>query len=862
MEPNKLFIALDLETTGLDPKTDEIIEVGLSLFDGGKVVNEFINTVNPGKCVSDNILMLTGITQEELDKSTSITELLSEIKNFIKDKPLVGHNISFDTNFLKKYLPISNYSYDTLKLSKIFLPFASSHKLSYVADYLGIPYENIHRAGDDAQLSGRVFLKLYEIICNIDPLILKRQLDTMKGKFNEAELIKSALENSLKKGLNRKSYPFEIPQNFREDREKDDGKLLSSISEYFKREELEERPPQIRMAELVQTSLTNDEFLIVEASAGTGKSLAYLVPAILFARSTGEKVHISSYTKNLQQQLFTQEIPKAEEITGFGVNAILRKGKSNYLCILKSKNLSNDIDPLTTSALILWESLTKTGDLSEISYIFRDINTGLLNVDESCRKDACSFYNSCFYYNIIKRIKDADLILVNHSLFFTGNPDAEKVIFDEAHEIEEAATQGYALRVSLAELEVLLKTIAKETKGKLKKDINELLDIARISFEKVGRAIVKSSGNLVGLYTEIDLSPLRTLSEKLYNFLKIIGSIDSNNDGIIDRLQELISNLKILIQQNQKDRVFYYKLLNLNRTNTVELIGAPLDISPYIEKYLYTNLSSLVLTSATLSVGESFDFVKYILGLIRVGERLKEISLPDTYNFSEQALTVVPTYLPFPEESNFVDEVSLFIKDIILPQKKGTLVLFTSFSHIKGVYKQIKDDFEERGRELLIQGSGKSRSKLLSLFKENEGAVLLGTGSFWQGVDIPGKALEIVVIEKLPFPNPSDPLIAAKTSYFESKGLGGFSSYMLPLSVLRFKQGFGRLIRSTHDMGMVLILDKRVIRKWYGSIFLESLPTNISIVNSTLEVNEAIKAWFEEGRIYTSYNGTDNWEVF
>ncbi|MCK4571573.1 3'-5' exonuclease, partial [candidate division WOR-3 bacterium] len=220
MEPNELFIALDLETTGLDPKTDEIIEVGLSLFDGGKVVNEFINTVNPGKCVSDNILMLTGITQEELDKSSSITELLSEIKNFIKDKPLVGHNISFDTNFLKRYLPISNYSYDTLKLSKIFLPFASSHKLSYVADYLGIPYENIHRAGDDAQLSGRVFLKLYEIICNIDPLILKRQLDTMKGKFNEAELIKSALENSLKKGLNRKSYPFEIPQNFREDREK------------------------------------------------------------------------------------------------------------------------------------------------------------------------------------------------------------------------------------------------------------------------------------------------------------------------------------------------------------------------------------------------------------------------------------------------------------------------------------------------------------------------------------------------------------------------------------------------------------------------------------------------------------------
>ncbi len=862
MDPNERFVALDLETTGLNPNTEEIIEIGLLLFEDGKIANKLSNTVNPGKCVSDNVLILTGLTQQELDKSPPITELLPGIKDFIKDLRLVGHNISFDIDFLKKRLSISNPTYDTLKLSRIYLPFANSHKLAYVAEHLDIYYENAHRAEVDAEMSGRILLKIYEIMSNLDPEILKKQLKLLEGKYEEAELIKKALKDSLKRGLNRKPYPFEIPVNFRDSRKNDEGKLLSSVSNYFEKEELEERPSQIKMAELVQASLSNDEFLIVEASAGTGKSLAYLVPAILYARSTGEPIYISSYTKNLQQQLFTNEIPKAEEMTGFGVNTLLRKGKSNYLCIFKSKSLPNDIDPISLSALILWSSLTRTGDLSEISNIFREVDRILLNVDESCRKEDCPYYGSCFYYNMKKRIKEADIILVNHPLFFTGNPNAEKVIFDEAHEIENAATQGYAIKVNLAEVEVVLKNIAKEIKGDLRKEVSELLTIAKDAFRKVGETVIEASEQRVGFYKDIQLTSLLFLSDRLDKFLKGIKSKDLDNTEVSGRLEEVISNLKILLKQEEEDRVFYYEVVNRLRPISLKLICAPLDIGSKLEEYLYPNLRSLVLTSATLSIGESFDFVKNILGLMRNGDRLKEISLPDTYNFEEQALTVIPTYLSFPEESSYIDEVSRFIKDIILPQNKGTLILFTSFNHIKGVYQLIKESFEEKGRELLVQGFGKSRTKLLSLFKGNKNSVLLGTGSFWQGVDIPGQALEIVVIEKLPFPNPSDPFIAAKTSYFESKGLGGFSSYMLPLSVIRFKQGFGRLIRSTHDMGMIFILDKRVINKWYGSIFLESLPTNISIVNSTLEVNEAIRAWFKEGRVYTSYNGADNWEEF
>jgi len=865
MDSNKNFIALDLETSGLDSSTEEIIEIGLVRFENGKVVNEFSKTVNPGKSVSDNVLMLTGLKQKKLDRSPTIQELIPEIKDFIREEPLVGHNISFDTDFLKSHLPLPNITYDTLRLSQIYLPFASSHKLAYLAEYLTIPYKDAHRALNDAKMCGRIFLKIYQIMTNLSPELLKRQLEVIEGKFPESDLIKSALENSLKKGLNRKPYPFEIPVNFRENKKEEEGKELSSIKEYFDYKGLEKRPSQLKMAELVYSSLNNDEFLLVEASAGTGKSLAYLIPAIIIAKESGEPIYISCYTKNLQQQVFTHDIPFGEEITGFGVNTLLRKGRSNYLCLLKFRELPKSLNPIFLSALYLWGYLTRTGDLSEISYLFREINSGLLSMDESCRKESCPYYSSCFYYNMMKKVKNADLILVNHALFFTGNPNSKRVIFDEAHELEKAATSGFSLTISFGELQAVLNNIKKELKrkkNKLYKNIKKIIDEAKKSFENVGKSIVSSNEYSVGFYKDEQLLPLRSLTEHLEDLINILSSPELEEDQTVDRLQEVISKLKIIIEQKEKERVFYYKFPNRNRPLSLELIAAPLNVDSYLEEYLYPNMDSFIMTSATLTVGESFDFVKYILGLTRLNKRLKEISLPDTYNFREQALTIVPTYLSNPVDSSYIEHVSQFIKDIILPEKRGTLVLFTSYDHMKGVYQKIHCDFEEVGRELLIQGFGKSRSKLLSLFKENEGSVLLATGSFWQGIDVPGKPLEIVIIEKLPFPNPSDPLIGAKSSYFENKGLGGFSSYTLPLSVLRFKQGFGRLIRSTRDMGVVFILDKRVVNKWYGSIFLESLPTETSLVRSSLEAKEALNAWFEEGRVYRALSLDEDWEQF
>lgn len=863
MEKFESFVAIDLETTGLDPQLETIIEVGLILFEKGKIKEKFTKTVNPRKTVSDNVLMLTGIKQEELHSSPPLDKIIPDIKDFIEGKTLVGHNISFDISFLEKSFPVKNRTYDTFNLSRIYLPFVSSHSLSGIVEYFKIPYENAHRASDDAEMAGEIFLRIFDLMSNLDPQLLKRQLEVLDGKCNEAELVKKALEISLHKGLNREIYPFEIPVNFRENRGNGISKNHSSIKEYFNNKKLEERNSQLMMAELVQSTLANGEFLLVESSAGTGKSLAYLIPGILMSWSEKKPIYISSYTKNLQQQLFNHDIPFAEEITGCGVNTVLEKGRSNYLCLQKTKDLPENLEPVSYCSLLLWGFLTRTGDLSEISYVFREINKGLVSMDESCKRELCPHYKGCFFYNMKKRLNNADLILVNHALFFTGKINAGNVIFDEAHELERAATSGFSSSISFGEIQAVLNNISRDLKQrKILEEIKKVLDKGKETFEKIAGKALLTSNYQEGLYRGEDKSSLQFLQESLEKILSLLSSVELKDQSEKEKLKEIITKFKVIIEQEEDNRVFYYRIPHRQRLSSIELIAAPLDLAPYLEEFLYSNLDSFVMTSATLTVGESFEFIKNILGLNNFGERLKEISLPETYKFKEQALTIVPAYIPDPGDPNFIDNVSQFIRDVIIPQERGTLVLFMSYKHMKGVYQHTTKDFEALGRELLIQGFGKSREKLLSLFKENHTSVLFGTGSFWQGIDVPGKSLEIVVIEKLPFPNPSEPLVGAKSDYFEKKGLGGFAYYILPLSVLRFKQGFGRLIRSTRDMGAVIILDTRVINKSYGSVFLESLPTEISVVRTSLEAQNALNAWFGEGKIYSIFTEDTGWEPF
>jgi predicted DnaQ family exonuclease/DinG family helicase len=857
------FVAIDLETTGLDPKLETIIEVGLIYFEKGKIKEKFTQTVNPRKTVSDNVLMLTGIKQAELYSSPSLEKIIPDIQSFIKDKPLVGHNIGFDISFLERSFTVKNVTYDTFNLSKIYLPFASRHSLSSIVEYFEIPYDNAHRASYDAEMAGKIFLRIFDLMTNLNPELLKKQLDIMNGKYNESELIKKALETSLHKGLNRESYPFEIPVNFRENREKGKGKNHSAIKEYFDDESLEERTSQTMMAELVQSTLAGGDFLLVESSAGTGKSLAYLVPSILMCREEENPIYISSYTKNLQQQLFNHDIPFAEKITGCGVNTVLEKGRSNYLCLQKMKEIPKDLDPVSLCSLLFWSFLTRTGDLSEISYVFREINKGLVSMDESCKRELCTSYQDCFFYKMKKRLKDADLILVNHALFFTGKLNVSNVVFDEAHELERAATSGFSISINFGEVQSVLNNISRDLKKrKIIEEIKKTTDKAKECFEKIAAKVLFISKYQEGLYRSEDISALRFLQEALEKILSLLSSVELKDHTEKEKLKEIIMKMRVIIEQEEDDKVFYYNIPHRQRLSSIELIAAPLDLAPYLEELLYPNLDSFVMTSATLTVGESFDFIKNILGLNSVGERLKEVSLPETYKFREQALTIIPAYVSDPSDTGFLNQVSQFIRDVIIPQEKGTLVLFMSYKHMKGVYQQVHADFEALGRELLIQGFGKSRKKLLTLFKENPTSVLFGTGSFWQGIDVPGKSLEIVVIEKLPFPNPSEPLVGAKSAYFEKKGLGGFTYYILPLSVLRLKQGFGRLIRSTKDMGAVFILDTRVLNKSYGSVFLESLPTEISVVRTSLEAQNALKSWFEEGKIYSVFTEDSGWESF
>ena len=421
-------------------------------------------------------------------------------------------------------------------------------------------------------MAGKVFLEMFDLMSNLDPRILKKQLDILENKYNEGELVKKALDISLKKGKKRKAYPFDIPVNFRENRS-DNCEKKALIEEYFSNELLENRPSQLKMAELVESALREGTFLLVESSAGTGKSLAYLVPSILNSKNDENPIYISSYTKNLQQQLFYQDIPFAEKITGCGVNTVLQKGRSNYLCLRKTKELPKGLDPLSLCALTLWGSLSLTGDLSEISYVFREINKNLVSMDETCKKEMCPYFDECFYYNMKKKLQNADIILVNHALFFTGKTTATKVIFDEAHELERAATSGFSMSVSFGEIQSVLNNISNELKeSKIKKEIKNAIDTAKVTFEKIATKSLLLNDYKEGLYKNQEISALRSLYEILEKVNSLLSSVEIEDKKEKEKIKEILLKLNIILEQKEDDRVFYYSIPYRQRLSSIEIM--------------------------------------------------------------------------------------------------------------------------------------------------------------------------------------------------------------------------------------------------------------------------------------------------
>jgi len=597
----------------------------------------------------------------------------------------------------------------------------------------------------------------------------------------------------------------------------------------------EYRRGQLEMAEAVEAALENRQHLIVEAGTGTGKTLAYLVPII----RSGQRVVISTGTKNLQEQVFFKDIPFLKKLFP-EIRATLMKGRQNYLCrqklydIEKQPVLSGMEEVDLYAQIRKWEKRTQTGDRAELENL-PDASELWSRIDarsESCTGQKCAQFEKCFITWMHQRAAESDIIIVNHHLFFADLalrqmefagllPDYAALVMDEAHEIEDVATLYFGLQVSNYRVEEL----ARDTEATLRaKSIQSPEILAAVGemrrrseqfFElfpaREGRTAFDNRDKLLeanpGAYSSLLNAFVRLETE----FLRLRDRPEEINN-LARRAVELRKGFEFVLESKERNFVFWWE----RRGRGVFLEASPIDVSALLRERLLEKVDTVVLTSATLAVGGSFDFLKRRLG-VQTG---KEKIVDSHFDFARQALLYTPLHLPDPRQPDFARRAADEITQILKATRGRAFVLFTSHQQMRDVYEHVRRRLRY---PLLLQGTA-PRTALLDRFRSTPHAVLFATSSFWQGVDVQGQQLSAVIIDRLPFAVPSDPVVAARIRMINEDGGSAFTEYQTPEAVIALKQGFGRLIRSEADRGVLAILDHRIVRMPYGRAFFESLP--------------------------------------
>ena len=599
------------------------------------------------------------------------------------------------------------------------------------------------------------------------------------------------------------------------------------------------------MALAVAAAMEENRHLCVEAGTGTGKTLAYLLPAIF----SGKRVVISTATKNLQEQLFQKDIPFLEKVLGRRLSVCYMKGRGNYLCWSRLEAINNAAylfsphDPEYLKKIKRWAQQTEVGDRAELTDLPENFSLWQ-HLDarrETCAGRKCHNFDNCFVTRIRQQALESDIVIVNHHLFFAdlslrqGDfgevlPSYSILIFDEAHELEEVATQYFGVRISnyrvdefVRDSRTALKELGEDSTF-LARELDKLAQ-GSVSFftcfwGREGRYMLRPLGGFPdirrGPAGDGDLSTsYRDLRIQLDVVHKAIDSLTGKNDNLdalTRRARELQIDLAEILESDSRDHVFWYEI----RGRGIYIWASPINLAPLLAEHLFAKVDCAVLTSATLSTGGNFSFIKNRLGLADADELI----VPSHFDFTNQAILYVPRDIPEPRESGWTDHAAVEIRTLLNASCGRAFLLFTSYAQMRQVYESLRNEVDF---PLLMQGE-KSKSGLLEEFRSTPGAVLFATTSFWQGVDVQGEQLSCVVIDKLPFTVPNDPVVAARISRINESGGNAFYDYQVPAATILLKQGVGRLIRSRTDRGIMAILDKRLLTKSYGRVFLESLP--------------------------------------
>ena len=600
----------------------------------------------------------------------------------------------------------------------------------------------------------------------------------------------------------------------------------------------EHRPAQLEMAEAVYDAFANHHHAIVEAGTGTGKTLAYLLPAIC----SGRRVVISTATKSLQEQLYQKDVPFLQKHFAPELKVAVMKGRNNFLCRTKVHAMADQ--PMLRGMAEVdafrqirdWAKLTETGDRSELTFLPDDSELWS-RIDarrDTCTGQKCPEYSQCFVTAMHQRAKEADLIIVNHHLFFAdlalkhddfGSilPEYSAVIFDEAHEMEDVASDYFGQQISNYRFEELARDadqtmrLTHQSTPALLRRTQRIREKSRIFFD----AFPPRDGRFAFSHNDRQafLEQNRETFDSLLNALK---SMETEFAALTQKPEELLriarrsfeirQEFSSLLESNEKNCVYWYE----RRNKGVFLAATPIDVSQILREKLFECFDTIVLTSATLTVGNRFEYIRQRLGL----DHSKENALPPEFDYAKQALLYLPQRMPDVRDAGFAPQAAEEIVRLLELSQGRAFCLFTSYSQMNDLFERVRNRVEF---PLFLQGTA-PRSALLERFKNTPGAVLFATSSFWQGVDVPGDQLSCVIVDRLPFAVPSDPIVAARVRVLQEEGRNPFSEFQVPAAVLALKQGFGRLIRAKTDRGVLALLDTRISRMPYGKIFLGSLP--------------------------------------
>jgi len=930
------FVAIDTETTGLNSEKDEIIELAAIRYRNGVVCDRFNTFVKPVKAPPNFIKHLTHIEPESLNRAPSISKVIKDFQTFIGEDIIVGQNTPFDLGFVNSalirngHLPLTNKYWDTAEISRIYFPFVGDHKLNTMTDFMGVKLENAHRAIDDAEATGNLMiamsqyiLKHFSLILNARILDLSRQAK-LSSSLEEylVLLVDFQRKNALLAGkttLPNNPY-FNIIENKSEARYPtlvevfdNDGIFAKRFSNY------ELRQGQLDMAESVLEAQRDNEFLLVEAGTGVGKSFAYLVPSLINASQKGIKVVVSTNTKNLQEQLFFKDLPMLKDLLPIPFLAVLVKGRENYICERKWLELLDEqkhgfsaYDANALLHLLIWKTLTRTGDVSENTSFdkgrFATTWRRICSERYTCHNRKCQFYGSCYTMKLRKIIDTASVVVVNHSLLLSDLKaenatlgEYSHLVIDEAHNLMSTASSTLGFELSYSDTAILINqlisshkrkntgllgqietAIAKSIVSKGAKDqvknlcsqLSEVADKAKkplldlfnsaVGFTQLpdsyGKHRIKDTDRYPDLFDRLGavIHSWKAIIKELQALMNVMGTLNAKTVIGYDVINESLEAFqmrsmevesKLLALQNpdlNKDTLWLESINTSDRNNPgVSFCYAPIEVSEHLCNMLYKMVPSIVFTTATLALRGSFKYYLSQSGLSLLKDKqCRQVVVDSPFDYRTQTRLAISSFLPEHKDKFFLSQALGCIEQLLLSTNVGTMLLFTSYKDLNTVYDHIGEMLYQKQRPFFAQGKGGSRSAILSEFKKHNNAVLLGTSSFWEGVDIQGESLSLLILYKIPFQVPSEPLVEAYIDKLEREEQDSFMHYMLPNALLKLRQGFGRLIRSKSDRGVVLIMDSRVSKKKYGDYFKQVLPAQSIEYRNELELVSDISAFF------------------